>query len=115
MFSLTKQERLILYSLALIIFCGSTIHYALKKFPAVRNILNLIESETLYKKIDINTASAEQFESLPLIGKVTAQRIVDYRRHVGRFQTTEELKDVQGIGETSFQRMLPYLKKMKSQ
>ena len=75
--------------------------------------MNLIENEALYKKIDINQASAQQFEALPYIGKVTAERIVTYRSQVGRFQTLDQLKDVKGIGEVSYHRILPYLKKIK--
>src|SRR3989338_275674 len=103
MFSLTRQERLIL-------FCGSTIHYLFKKYPSIKNVLSLIENEALYKKIDINLASAPQFEALPYIGNITAERIVAYRDQLGRFQTLEQLKDVQGVGEISYQRILPYLK-----
>ena len=111
MFSLTRQERLVLFFLALIIFCGSTIHYLFKKYPSIKYSLSLIESEALYKKIDINRATAEQFEALPYIGKITAERIVAYRDRAGGFQSLEQLKDVPGIGEISFQRVLPYLRK----
>ena len=110
MFSLTRQERLVLFFLAIIIFCGSIFNYLFKKSPSIKNVLSLIENEALYKKIDVNRASAEQFEALPYIGKITAERIVSYRERVGGFQTLEQLKDVQGIGEISFQRILPYLR-----
>lgn len=113
MFSLTKQERLVLCSLALIILCGSTLHYVFKKFPAIKNVLSLIENEALYKKIDINKASVAQFEALPLIGKVTAEKIVAYRNQLGRFAALEQLQDVPGIGPASYQRILPYLKKVE--
>src|SRR3989338_11528124 len=79
MFNLTKQERLVLFCLALIILCGSTIHYLFKKYPSIKKVLSLIEDEALYKKIDVNQASAQQFEALPFIGQVTAERIVAYR------------------------------------
>jgi len=110
MFSLTKQERLVLFCLALVILCGSTIHYLLKRYPFIQKSLGLIESEALYRKIDVNQASAEQFEALPYIGKITAGRIVDYRRRRGRFNSIQQLKEVQGIGESSFQKISPYLK-----
>ena len=113
MFSLTKQERLVLFCLAVIILCGTTIHYLFKKYPSIKKVLSLIENEALYKKIDINKASVEEFEALPFVGEVTAQRIIAYRQARGRFQTIDELKEVQGIGEVSFQRMSPYLKKVE--
>jgi len=113
MLSFTKQERLVLFCLGLIILCGTTIHYLFKKYPSIKKVLSLIESEALYKKVDINKASAKEFEALPFVGEVTARRIITYRKTTGRFKTIEELKEVEGIGEVSFKRILPYLKKVE--
>ena len=52
--------------------------------------------------VNLNTASAADFESLPGIGKSTAQRIVEYRQKSGGFKKIEELMNVKGIGEKSF-------------
>ena len=48
--------------------------------------------------LDLNTATLEQLESLPGIGPVTAQRILDYRQQHGAFHSVEELQGVPGIG-----------------
>ncbi len=48
--------------------------------------------------VDINTASAAQLETLPGIGPVLAQRIIDYRQEHGPFQSISELTMVSGIG-----------------
>jgi competence protein ComEA len=53
-------------------------------------------------KVNINTADAAQLESLPGIGPATAQSIIDYREEHGAFKSTEELKDVKGIGDKKF-------------
>jgi len=48
--------------------------------------------------ININTASADQLQTLPGIGPVKAQAIVDYRTSIGSFTSVEQLDDVSGIG-----------------
>ena len=55
--------------------------------------------------ININTATVEQLVSLPGIGPILAQRIVDYRQANGAFQRAGDLLEVAGIGPTSFERI----------
>ena len=49
--------------------------------------------------INVNTATAEELETLPGIGPVLAQRIIAYREEYGPFQSVGELAFVSGIGE----------------
>lgn len=56
-------------------------------------------------KININTATIRQLVDLPQIGDKTAQKIVDYRNKVGRFKTKEQLKEVSGIGEKTYENL----------
>nr|WP_245574139.1 helix-hairpin-helix domain-containing protein [Amycolatopsis nigrescens] len=56
-------------------------------------------------KIDLNTATVAQLDTLPGIGAVTAQRIVDWRAQHGGFASVEQLRDVDGIGETRFSKL----------
>jgi comEA protein len=60
-------------------------------------------------RLDINTASAEEFDSLPGIGTVLAERIVDYRQEHGAFTRIEELMEVSGIGEKIFGELEKYI------
>ncbi|MCU1681183.1 MAG: comE [Amycolatopsis sp.] len=56
-------------------------------------------------KVDLNSASADQLDTLPGVGEVTAKRIIDWRTQHGRFTTVEQLRDVDGIGESKFARL----------
>ena len=53
-------------------------------------------------KIDINTATAAQLETLPRIGAKVAQRIIEFREKNGPFRKIEELMKVRGVGEKVF-------------
>jgi competence protein ComEA len=53
-------------------------------------------------KIDLNRATAEQLDTLPGVGPVTAQRILDWRARHGRFSSVEQLREIEGIGERRF-------------
>ena len=59
--------------------------------------------------VNVNTATAEQFEGLPGIGAKMAARIVEYRQKNGSFKKVEELMNVKGIGEQAFLKLKPYL------
>ena len=49
--------------------------------------------------IDLNTATLAELETLPGVGPVLAQRIVDWRTEHGEFATVDQLSDVPGIGD----------------
>ena len=60
---------------------------------------------TVPKFININTASARELEKLPGIGKVIAQRIVDYRTTYGFFTSHNDLLKVKGLGVKKIERL----------
>jgi competence protein ComEA len=56
-------------------------------------------------KININTASADELTTLPGIGPSYAQRIVEHREKNGPFKRVEDLLNVRGIGDKTFERI----------
>lgn len=60
-------------------------------------------------KININNASLLELDSLPGVGEVTAQKIMDYREENTKFKSIEEIKNVKGIGENKFNNLKDYI------
>jgi competence protein ComEA helix-hairpin-helix repeat region len=63
----------------------------------------------LGRPIPINRATAEDLDRLPGIGPGLAQRIVEYRERRGRFSSLDELIEVNGIKEKTFEKIKGYL------
>lgn len=57
------------------------------------------------KRININTASANELETLPGIGKGLAERIVEHRQKFGPFRRPEHLIIVRGISDKRFRAL----------
>jgi len=55
--------------------------------------------------VNINTATADELDTLPGIGPTTAQKIIDYRTQHGPFSQIEQVMDVSGIGPATFDRI----------
>jgi competence protein ComEA len=53
-------------------------------------------------KVNINTATAQELDTLPGVGEATAARIIEYRRQNGFFAAIEDIMNVSGIGEAKF-------------
>jgi competence protein ComEA len=62
-----------------------------------------ISSQT--KKVNINTASFEELILLPGIGRILAERILEYRKRQGLFKNLEEIKKIKGIGEKKYLKL----------
>ncbi len=80
-----------------------------RRLPQADEVLSLPAPEEKDEKIDINTASAEELETLPGIGEKRAADIIAYRTEHGPFRIPEDLTKVSGIGESTLEELLPYI------
>ncbi|WP_018655069.1 ComEA family DNA-binding protein [Actinomadura flavalba] len=60
--------------------------------------------------IDLNTATLESLQTLPGVGPVLAQRIIDHRTRQGPFRSIDQLQDVSGIGPRRFTDLKPLVR-----
>ena len=71
-----------------------------------REVQDIEKKETRKsKKININTASQAELESLKGIGPATAKNIIRYREEYGGFSSIEEIKNVKRIGDKIFDKI----------
>ena len=78
------------------ILIGQTKQYGSKAKP---------KKITADNPLDINRATLAQLDTLPGIGPVTGQRIIDYRAKVGRINSLDELKKISGLGGSKFEEI----------
>ncbi len=77
-------------------------------FTAVCLMVVLFSGYTLAQeaaKININTATVEELVVLPGVGDSVAKSIVEHREKNGGFKTTDDLKQVKGIGDKKFEKI----------
>ena len=55
--------------------------------------------------VNINTATVKELKTISGIGKVLAERIVEYRENVKAFNTVEDLLNVKGIGKATLEKI----------
>ena len=77
--------------------------------PTVASLQPDTKASAPAQTVNVNTATAAQFEALPGIGPSMARKIVGFREKNGPFKKLEDLMNVQGIGEKSFLKLRPYL------
>ncbi len=110
MWFLTSQEKRLLSCVIIIFACGLFINYASKVNPHLWSMVNLLDSDVIRPRHNVNTATYEELLEVPTIGPVLSQRIINYRRsHGGGFHRLEELLHIKGIKKSQLKVLKKYL------
>jgi len=111
----TEEANLDLINLAALLKDGQKIIVPYKTYSETgegisKNIYDNVESEyyssslvSTSAKININTANANMLQTLPGIGPVLSERIIEYRNQNGLFGVIDDIKDVSGIAEKKYE------------
>ena len=75
----------------------------------IKENLNLSNNAKI-SKVNINSATQTELETLPGIGPSTALKIINYRKEKGKFNKIEDIKNVNGIGESKFNKIKEFIK-----
>lgn len=63
------------------------------------------KNQTVTGKININTATSEELQTLDGIGEAKAKAIIEYRDKNGKFEKIEDIKNVSGIGDSVYEKI----------
>ena len=69
----------------------------------------LVSTAKKASKVNINTANSEKLQTIPGVGQATAEKIIKYRNEKGKFQKAEDIKNVEGIGDSKYEKMKDYI------
>ena len=92
--------------LAVSLFAVSTIQPVFSADKAMAPITAVMAK---VEKININTATTDQFTEIKGIGAKKAQAIVDYRNTNGKFTSLKQLTNIKGIGEGILKKVEPFI------
>ena len=67
------------------------------------------ETNSQNTKVNINTASIQELDTIPGVGEATANKILSYREENGNFKNIEEIKNVNGIGDKKYENMKEFI------
>lgn len=104
---MSRRETIVLLIMVAALIIINVVGY-IRRQNFKRNYQVIVEESAV--RISINYASVDKLTDLPGIGPSIAARIIEYREKCGGFQRLSDLKEVKGIGEKLFQKILPYIK-----
>lgn len=91
------KKSLVTYIVIVIIFAVTTIGVLLWRSNTTGYQIADFNAPTM-KKINLNTASAQQLQMIPRIGPSLSERIIAYREENGPFKKVDDILNVKGIG-----------------
>ena len=101
----TRQERQVVLFLVFVALVGLGINFVDKQGSQIR-ITGYFNSDI--GKINLNQVEKEMLLRVPGIGRVLAQRIIDYRQQKKGFNDIAELNNIRGIGESKYNAIKDY-------
>ena len=108
---LSKTETFLLALTALFLVTAVSVRLLTPRAAASQYTVEALtpSEETEEDRVNINTASASELDTLPGIGPVLAQRIIDRRTEQGPFTSVEELLEVDGIGQATLDGLREFI------
>ncbi|MGB3081643.1 MAG: ComEA family DNA-binding protein [Candidatus Omnitrophota bacterium] len=119
---LTKQEKKFLIFLSLLFLAGALILYGkrtrlrprimiIKEGVKEQHTLREVEGRLKEaRRVNVNTASAEELKAIPGIGEKSAAKIIEYRDAHGGFEVESDLLNVKGMGKKKLEKIREYIK-----
>ena len=105
MMNLTRQERQVILFLIVVALLGLGINFLVKHCSSIRVIAYVSRD---IGRIGLNQADKETLIDVPGIGKILAQRIIDYRKQNAGFEDIAALKNIKGIGKSKYEAIKDY-------
>jgi comEA protein len=108
MLSFTKQEKLVLIFIGLIVLAGLSLNFY-QKSTAYFDLQKIIDEQKSPPAINLNRASLQDLASISAIGPALAEAIINFRNLNGPFKSLEELKLIKGINESRLKQIKTFL------
>lgn len=99
---ITDNANMTNVNLAYVLTDGQKVYIPSSESDVDYNNTDIISGGKEKIKVNINTATQAELESLSGIGPSLASKIINYRAKNGKFKTCDDLKNVQGIGEAKY-------------
>jgi competence ComEA-like helix-hairpin-helix protein len=97
--SRTNYTIAILFVFALVSGCSSRVAYE-----------QHASADSIQNAININTATADELDRLPHVGRKTAEKVIQFREQNGPFRRVEHIMQIRGISEKRFAEIRQYIK-----